>query len=575
MGTETLPAARPSFSIVISNYNYGRYVGAAIGSCLAQEYPADLVEVIVVDDGSTDESRATLERYAADPRVRLAFQPNRGQGAAFAAGVELARGDFVCLLDADDFYRPQKLDRVARRLARLSPGHAGVLLCHDAELYDERTGAVTGQTWFEVVGIRGPADCAHLSQVEQQFPFAIPCGQVYSRGLIARVLSSLSQTEWRMGVDSPLAHSALLATEFVHYLDEPLACYRVHGTNDGATLVAGRYLPRRVWHPRVAPMLRHLERFLDTLSLDPRERAARLAYIKRKERTIPAVSAARRLREPLVSFIVGGAEGAAGIERSAGSVRRQTHRGCETVIVSDTGGSGGHPWRRWRAGYGRAGGEFVTFLSEACALDPGFAECHLRAHAHGALVNVTCCDARLVDAAGNPAGSTVVPERIRATQRAGHRPPLAGSFAETWFPPAPAMVMRRTALIDALFEAGADSPGEAARVPLPLAACQLLHGTGGSLMIPDALLELRSPAREAAVAASTREAFAAALAVLLFGAYCGAFPLLSSALPGSWHERFLQRVIGSAGEGAGRRLAAIARLKGAPEPLVALLETQP
>ena len=85
-------------SIVINNYNYARYVAATIDSALAQTWHP--LEVIVVDDGSTDDSWSVIEGYG--DRVRAIQQPNGGQGAAYNAGFAASRGEWVMFLDSDD-----------------------------------------------------------------------------------------------------------------------------------------------------------------------------------------------------------------------------------------------------------------------------------------------------------------------------------------------------------------------------------------------------------------------------------------------------------------------------------------
>jgi glycosyltransferase involved in cell wall biosynthesis len=96
------------FSVLINNHNYARYVGEAVESVLAQTCPP--VEIIVVDDGSTDDSLQVLEKnFGANPRVRVIANVNRGQTAAIAAGVDVAQGEILCLLDADDRYKPDYL----------------------------------------------------------------------------------------------------------------------------------------------------------------------------------------------------------------------------------------------------------------------------------------------------------------------------------------------------------------------------------------------------------------------------------------------------------------------------------
>lgn len=103
----------PEISVLINNYNYGRYLARAIDSALSQEGPS--FEVIVVDDGSTDGSRQVIAAYG--PAVRAVFQRNQGQAAAMNAAVAASRGAILCFLDADDWFMPGKLAAVARAFA--------------------------------------------------------------------------------------------------------------------------------------------------------------------------------------------------------------------------------------------------------------------------------------------------------------------------------------------------------------------------------------------------------------------------------------------------------------------------
>ena len=86
-------------SIVVSSYNYGRYLRRAIDSALDQAWSP--LQVIVVDDGSTDGSRAIIESYG--DRIETLFQKNQGQIASCTAGLGLCEHDVVIFLDSDDF----------------------------------------------------------------------------------------------------------------------------------------------------------------------------------------------------------------------------------------------------------------------------------------------------------------------------------------------------------------------------------------------------------------------------------------------------------------------------------------
>jgi hypothetical protein len=103
----------PRVSVVLCNYNYERYLEQALQSVLAQTRPC---EVIVVDDGSTDGSRAILERWR--DRVTVVLQDNGGQRAAYNTGFARCTGDVVMFLDSDDALEPDAAERVAQAFDR-------------------------------------------------------------------------------------------------------------------------------------------------------------------------------------------------------------------------------------------------------------------------------------------------------------------------------------------------------------------------------------------------------------------------------------------------------------------------
>ena len=123
----------PLVSVVIPVYNGSRYLREAIDSVLAQTY--ERVEVIAVDDGSTDDSPAILESYG--DRIRVIRQQNQGVGAARNAGVVAAHGEFVGFLDQDDIWRPHKLIRQIEEIEK----NPDIGLVHsEVEHFDEIQG---------------------------------------------------------------------------------------------------------------------------------------------------------------------------------------------------------------------------------------------------------------------------------------------------------------------------------------------------------------------------------------------------------------------------------------------------
>lgn len=94
-------------SVIIPTYNYGRFITEAIESVLAQTFP--IHEIIVVDDGSTDETEKNVRKFGA--KVRYFKQKNGGVCAARNNGVENSSGDFIAFLDADDEWLPEKIEK--------------------------------------------------------------------------------------------------------------------------------------------------------------------------------------------------------------------------------------------------------------------------------------------------------------------------------------------------------------------------------------------------------------------------------------------------------------------------------
>jgi len=101
----------PAVSVVLATYNYGRYLAGALDSALSQTL-CDL-EVIVVDDGSTDETKDVMVSYLDNPRVRYFGIDHSGQPAAKNFGIRLARAPLIAFLDADDLWLPSKLEKQA------------------------------------------------------------------------------------------------------------------------------------------------------------------------------------------------------------------------------------------------------------------------------------------------------------------------------------------------------------------------------------------------------------------------------------------------------------------------------
>lgn len=229
-------AANPAVDILISNHNYGAYLEDAIESACSQTHSR--VKVIVVDDGSTDDSRERLRRYS--KRVEVVLKENGGQASAINAGMASARGDVVIFLDADDVLCPHVAATVASEFAA-DPALSRVQF--RLEVIDAEGRAI---------GVTKPPPHLHppagdLRRQELTFPFDIPwlpsSGTAFRTSVIRRILPIPQQDFPRHGADWYTVHlSPLLGT--TAWIDAVCARYRVHGRNGYELLEPRLSLPR-------------------------------------------------------------------------------------------------------------------------------------------------------------------------------------------------------------------------------------------------------------------------------------------------------------------------------------------
>jgi len=220
-------------SVVMPSYNHERYIGAAVDSVLGQTYSN--LELIIVDDGSTDNSAEILERIT-DPRVRVFAQKNQGAHAAINRGLGLATGEYVAILNSDDTFCPDRFGRAIDVMHKYS-----------------NVGLVS--TWIEIINSEG----RHLGIKEgwrncEPWPIRNPgksfkaCSDFKLNLLMTNFVSSTSNIVMRRSVVEKVggmrnlrfAHDwdfLLRAAEHFdcHQIEKPLLRYRVHETNTIST----------------------------------------------------------------------------------------------------------------------------------------------------------------------------------------------------------------------------------------------------------------------------------------------------------------------------------------------------
>ncbi len=142
----------PVVSIVMATYNFERFVARAIESVLAQEYPAESLELIVVDDGSTDSTPEVVKPYL--DRIRYIRKPNGGLLSTMNRGLEEARGEFLCFFSGDDEYKPEKTRvQVDFMLAHPEVG----MVYSDLEVVDDNGARIDASLWnmANITPVRG------------------------------------------------------------------------------------------------------------------------------------------------------------------------------------------------------------------------------------------------------------------------------------------------------------------------------------------------------------------------------------------------------------------------------------
>lgn len=211
----------PMISVIIPNYNYEAYIGQAIDSALELDWPD--VEVIVIDDGSTDGSRRIIESYG--DRIQAIYQENSGQLVACNKGYARSRGDVVIFLDSDDVLHPSLAREV---MAVMSPTVSKVQV--QMQVIDAR-GEPTGAYFPQFQVVPTPAQVSEWMLKTTAYPTPPGSGNAYPRWFLER-LFPLRDTCGTANDSYCLAAAPLLGQ--VVTIAKPLVDYRVHGKNQGA-----------------------------------------------------------------------------------------------------------------------------------------------------------------------------------------------------------------------------------------------------------------------------------------------------------------------------------------------------
>jgi glycosyltransferase involved in cell wall biosynthesis len=210
--------SNPLFSVVIPTYNCAAYLQQSIESALWQSISSDKREIIVVDDGSTDETPQLVARFG--NAVRYVRQENGGVSAARNAGIALARGRYVAFLDADDYWFAPRLQLAEEMFGRSN----GVFLATDFFL--ERSGRIDAGSYYAAPGRKALFEL----EPEAQMEFAVEDNFINYMTIVPReaVISAGGfDTALRYGEDWHLWLRLLQGGLAVRLIDTPCAVYRM------------------------------------------------------------------------------------------------------------------------------------------------------------------------------------------------------------------------------------------------------------------------------------------------------------------------------------------------------------
>lgn len=215
---------QPFVSILINNFNYGEYLQQAIDSALSQTYKA--FEVIVVDDGSQDNSREIIENYG--DRVIPVLKDNGGQASAFNAGFATSKGTIICFLDADDYFSPEKIQVIVD--AFLENPDIGWCFHPVTIVNKDKEELYANQHQDGISKVYDLSTAIKSGKLNRAIPIdrVVTSGMCFSQNCLSKILPM--PEEIRITSDDYIKYAAFGLTKgFIQF--EELSAQRIHGNN--------------------------------------------------------------------------------------------------------------------------------------------------------------------------------------------------------------------------------------------------------------------------------------------------------------------------------------------------------
>jgi len=206
-------------SVLIDNYNYGKFLPECIESVLNQTYQN--FEIIIVDDGSKDNSKEIIEKYAKkDERIKPVFKENGGQASAFNEGFKYCQGEVISFLDADDLFEKNKLEEIINIYKK---GYEYIV--NDYEFLDNKNLIDNYGPYYPYGGYN-----LFLVYYLTKFTGSSTSNISISKNLANKIFPIKYEEFFRIRADDVIVFASGIGSE-MYFINTPLTKYRIHGNN--------------------------------------------------------------------------------------------------------------------------------------------------------------------------------------------------------------------------------------------------------------------------------------------------------------------------------------------------------
>ena len=204
-------------SVLIDNYNYANFLSECIESVLNQTYQN--FEIIIVDDGSSDNSKEIIEKYTKkDERIKTIFKKNGGQASAFNEGIKHCEGEIISFLDSDDLFKENKLEEIVKVFKE---GYEYII--NDYELIGDKS--YKNGPYYPYGGYN-----LFLVYYLNFFAGSSTSNISISKNLTNKIFPIKNEDFFRIRADDVVVFYASVMGE-MFFIDKELSLYRIHGNN--------------------------------------------------------------------------------------------------------------------------------------------------------------------------------------------------------------------------------------------------------------------------------------------------------------------------------------------------------